>query len=663
MNRLLRAIIAIFFIVIIAVSAINICRDIGRSARVDITDEQLYTLSDGTKAILGRLNQPLKLKLYYARTAAMKGPDQIQFFNTYFFFVNELLQEYAAQAKGMIEYELVDPRPFSDEEEQAIQYGLQRFPITEDESFFFGLALQTEFGTVKTIPFFAPERQRFIEYDISYLIDTAVTREKRRVGILSSLPVMGDDASGYMAQMMRMQGQEPKPAWAFVTQLKQQYEVTAIDKEAEEITDIDTLLVVHPKELPEKTLFAIDQFVLNGGRTIVCVDPHCFADQPDRSNPMAMQQPQSSASQLNTVLNAWGLEMPDQTFAGDRDLAVSTAIRQGDRPSKIIGFLDLNQQCMNRDSSTTAELASVKMLFSGVLRKTAAAQGDGPAAANEFTQLLQTTNRGNSWRTTSPYDLMMMNPDNLMKRFSAGTEPVAMAYMVTGSFVSAFPNGVVVPPDEDSSDTADDPCATAPEPRQLTGLTQADPEKDCAVVVIADVDFITDMLAYRQTFFGTTVVGDNSGLLLNTIEDLSGSTDLISIRSRGSFQRPFGVVEEIEAKADEQYKTEVAAINARIKQFEGELNEILSSSENKEQALLEASILGKRRELEKQIRTAKHELRQVNQRKRVSIERLGMRLRSFNMLTIPGWILIIAIIVGIRRGTKRRRYISHASDA
>ncbi|MEN6333753.1 MAG: GldG family protein, partial [Phycisphaerales bacterium] len=280
MNRTLRAILGAVLILIIVFSGISICQNVGARLNVDVTDQGLYTLSDGTKAILGKLNQPITAKLFFARKAAMKAPDQIQYFNNYFEFVKALLDEYVAASGGKVKLQVIDPRPFSDDEEQAMRLGLQKFPITENENFFFGLAIQTQFGVDKVIPFFSPDRHNFVEYDISYLIDTAITKQKKKIGVMSSLPVMGQDASDYMAQMMRMQGQQPEPPWTFVEQLKNKYDVVTVPTDANEVNDVDILIVVHPKDLPEKTQFAIDQYVLKGGRTIVCVDPHCISDRP-----------------------------------------------------------------------------------------------------------------------------------------------------------------------------------------------------------------------------------------------------------------------------------------------------------------------------------------------------------------------------------------------
>ena len=620
MSRMIRAIIAIALIAVITISAITICQNIGRSVRADITDQKLYTLSDGTKAILGSLNQPLKIKLYYTKTAAMKGPDQIRFFNNYYVFVRALLDEYVSQSKGNIELEVIDPRPFSDDELDAIRHGLKKFALNEEDNFFFGMVLETPFGVEKKIVFFSPDRQNFVEYDISYLIDTAITREKRRVGIISSLSLLGD--TGYMAQMMQAQGRKPKQTWGLVRHLQQSYEVNQLETEIDEITNTDILLVVHPKELSEKTQFAIDQYILKGGRAIICVDPYSIADQVDPMQmQMMMQQGQmpTSNSSLDALLNAWGIEMPANTFAGDLDLAVTGQPRPDQRAMKIIGIMSLDRKnnSFNADTAIAGDLNKVNMMFPGALKKTDEEVGDVT-----LTPLLLTTDRGNTW-SANPYELMRPNYVELRKKFTEGTEPVVMAYQVTGKLKSAFPDGIEVADDAAKSDDSEEK-EDEPKPKKVTGLTEA--TEDCAVIVFADVDFISDVVAYRNTFFGTTVVDDNASLMLNAIEDLSGSSNLISIRSRGNFKRPFLVVDEIEREAEEETAEEEKNINAEIVGFQQKLNEVLSSSMGEEGKIIETKILNEKMEVESTIRDLQKDLRQVKMKKIRRIERLGVTL-------------------------------------
>ncbi len=661
MNRLVRAILGVIFVGIITFSAISIFQNMGRSMRLDITDQKVYTLSDGTKAILGKLNQPINLKLYYAKTAAMKAPDQIKYFNNYYYFVRALLEEYERQSNGMVRLSVIDPRPFSEDEEAALRYKLRDFPITEEEKFFFGLVVQTPFGVTKSMPFFSPDRQNFVEYEISYLIDTAISREKKKIGVLSSLPVMGDDVSGYMAQMMQMQGKRPKPPWTIVRQLRQKYEVTKVETEVKKIEGVEILLVVHPKELPEKTLWAIDQFVLGGGRTIVCVDPHAVVDMPSPQQRM-MGQMTKTSSDLNRLLKTWGLEQPESVFAGDRGLALRPL---GQPMQMLIYAMDLKPGCFNTDNIITAELNQVRMLFSGVLKPLAETDFDSENQEIEITPLLSTTEYGNTWKAEAYELTMMMDPARLLKKFTPGSKPVNMGYMVTGQFKSSFPEGIEV---EESAE-ADNPGGAGEQgadeaekkTRKLTGLSEGE---DCAVVVFADVDFISDIVAYKPTFLGAAPVGDNATLLLNTIENLSGSGDLISVRSRGNFQRPFKVVDDIEKEAEKETAAEEEKINAQIIAFQQKLSGIVAEARKKGENVIDASELeAAKAEPEREIRKLQRELRNVQNRRREKIETLGNQLRAVNMLAVPGAILVAAIILGIYRATRRRHYISHFSDA
>ncbi|MHC4482111.1 MAG: GldG family protein [Planctomycetota bacterium] len=659
MNRAVRAITAVVLIGIIVFCAIIICQNMGWLLRLDITDQRLYSLSDGTRAILGKLNQPLKLKLYYTRTAARKAPDQIRFYNNYYHFVETLLREYARAANGMVKLEVIDPRPFSDEEEEAVRHGLRRFPITTEENFFFGLVLQTEFGVVKNIPFFSPDRQGFVEYDISYLIDTAITREKKRIGIMSPLPVMGEDASGYMAYLRRMQNQPLRPAWTVVHHLRQQYDVSKVETETEEIKDVDILLVIHPTNLPEKTLFAIDQFILKGGRAIICVDPRCFTQAPQ--DPMRREAGEPS-SDLNKLLRTWGVEMLEDTFAGDRSLALYNP-----KMEKIIGYLGLSRECVNTDNVITANLNQIILVFPGVLCRTTGAGDEKSDVKNQIIPLLLTTDRGNSWTVEGPWDWVRINPERLMSYFTDGSEPLVMGYLITGHFKSSFPEGIEVADgasEEKGESASDDEKAEEKKKatKQLKGLTEA--STDCAVVVFADVDFISDEVAYRNTVFGMKVaVGNNSDLLLNAIDDLGGSGDLIGIRSRGNFQRPFVVVKEIRRKAEQETAEEIAGISAEKARLEKELQEIVSSAKRGEESIIAESFVDKQRQLEVKIHQTERELRKVQEKRREKIERLGSALQNLNTWAAPAVILVIAIVLSIRRAALRRRYVSHASDA
>lgn len=650
MGRMTRAILAIFFIAVIGVSAISISQGLFKRTRLDLTEHRLYTLSDGTKAILNKLNQPITMKLFYTRTAAINSSnDQIRYYNNYYTFVRALLEEYKAQSGGKVVLEVIDPRPYSQEEMAAIRYGLRRFPLSEEENFIFGLVVQTQFGATKTIEFFAPDRQQLVEYDISYLLDTAVTRQKKRLGVLSSLDLMGD--TGYMAQMKQMQGQQPKLKWGILSHLEKQYDVVSIPADTEAIEDVDFLLVVHPKDLPEQTVFAIDQFILKGGRAIIAVDPHCVADMPDMQQRMSGQY--KTASNLKQLLGHWGLVMPANMFAGDRMLA--EVGRPGQRPEKILAILKLQAayDCFNADEPVTAQLRELTMVFPGVLKIQPTADEDTQKLT--YTSLLTTSKTGNAWSVSSDFELM--NPDftRMMRDFRDGDEPVTVAYRVTGTFKSAFPDGVTVAAEPEENGEAE-------AAETLTGLTES--QEPGAVVVLADVDMLSDLVAYQRTVFGISPVGDNSTFILNTLEDLSGSPALISIRSRGNFNRPFTHVDKIEAKAEAETADEETRVMAKIQEFEQQLNEKIRSIEGDDKgALIGQTIIEEKKRIELELRQAESQLRDIKMDKRLQVEKIKTKLWLFCTLPGPALMLLIAVLLAAYRSVKRRRYISHASDS
>jgi len=349
--------------------------------------------------------------------------------------------------------------------------------------------------------------------------------------------------------------------------------------------------------------------------------------------------------------------MPDNTIVGDRNLMLPAPLGTARRMENVISFLKLGPGCFNTDNVITAQLNEVRFLFAGALKEIQDSN-QTKAADIERIPLLTTTNRGNTIPISSPYELMMLDPSKLIAKFITGIQPIPMAYLVTGRFKSSFPDGIEIEVEQES----EDPNETTKIKKQIKGLTES--EKDCAVVVFADVDFISDMLAYRDfSIFGKAVLGDNSALMLNAIDDLTGSTDLISIRSRGNFKRPFIVVDEIERRADAETAEEVEKLNAQIAGFTKELQSILASATEQEADVVGSTILQKRRELELKKLEAQQQLNDIKLKRREQTEHLGNVLRNFNMLIAPAVILLIAIMLGIRRSARKRHYISHASDA
>jgi ABC-type uncharacterized transport system involved in gliding motility auxiliary subunit len=744
MNPTLRTALAVVCVLVITFCAIFVVAEVTDRGRIaDLTEQDLYTLSQGTKNILGKLNQPITLKLYYSRTAARKGPEQIRYWNNYYLYVRDLLEEYAARSDGKLRLQIIDPRPFSDEEEEAIRYGIRRFQLSEDEAFFFGLAAVTELGKDEVIEFFEPDRQEFVEYDVSKTIASLMQREKRKVGIIADVPIMGTDMSPYMMQMMRMQGRQPEPPWTIVERLRENYEVTQVKLEEGEHAipeDIDYLMVVHPKDLDERTRFAIDQFVMKGGKLLVFTDPHCLADTPQmpmRNRMQAMQH--DASSNLNDLLETWGVEMESGSVAVDRTLAVTTQMDRSRPPVKFPAYLNLNEACVNKDVVVTANLHSLRMLFPGVLKK--------KDAGTEVQPLLETSSVGNTWTPDSPFELRMPDPEKIRREISDGTEPVMLAAMITGKLKTNFPDGIEVKVEQESSEQepaekagaalpkapkpklkiggpkgepgdkgdkgpkakpkakapakteakapapkpkakakpkAPTPKAKAPEPKAKATAKEAPKEekaeeakeepktrrvearKEAAegavVLVVADVDMLTDMLAYQRTFFGQAQAGDNAPFLVNALDYLSGTEDLIHIRTRGQYSRPFTVVEEIEQRAEKATAAEIQAIKDKISKYEKELQQLAGTATEKNIELLQSDALRKRRNIEAEIRKANRQLRKLQAARREEVEELGSSLQWWNMIAAPSIILLIAIALAIFRWVRAKHYAARRAE-
>jgi hypothetical protein len=327
--------------------------------------------------------------------------------------------------------------------------------------------------------------------------------------------------------------------------------------------------------------------------------------------------------------------------------------------------MDLSGQCFSREEIPTANLNSVRLLFPGVLKKIEEVSADGEQTDDksdkpEYRPLIMTTESGSTWSVSSPMELMPPDPVRVLSSFSDGTKPVVMGYLIKGRFSSAFPDGIEI---EEPAEVGPDQQPTEPKKRKVTGLTEA--VEDCVIAVFADVDFISDIknIAYQDSFFGKVAINDNPALLMNMVEDLTGSSDLISIRSRGNFKRPFTVVQKIRDEAEKETAAEVEKINIEIQGFRTELNQIISKARQGDEGIIGSAIQKKKQELEYKIRKAEVEKNKIQLKRRESIDKLGATLQNINMLLAPAIILLVAIGLSIRRTVRKRHYISHASDS
>lgn len=614
-----------------------------KKARVDFTEEGLYTLSGGTKSILSKLDSPIKLKLYYSKTAANKGTEGLRAFNNYYLYVQELLRQYVGNSRNNLSLDIIDPRPDTPEEEDATAYGLKKFNLTETERYFFGLVAENESGTEKIIEFFDPNQKDKLEYELTKLIYTVLNPQKKNIGIISSMEVLTENLSPYMAQIMRMQGKNLNESWMVTKMLGEFYNVKKIEKDTKAISGVDSLVVIHPKGFSDETLFAIDQYLLKGGNLLVFTDPLAVSDRSGASQGGISSSPDAGFKKL---MDKWGITSKQNTFAGDKYLSGVGKFNPNMPAGRLLALLNCNQNCTNEyKDNITSGINNSTFVYPGVLEvKTI----DGV----KHTPIMSTTGKGNSY-TAQGYELN--NPQALWNKFSEGNKPVVIAYRAVGKYKTAFPDGVKKTEDKKESKKKDKEAKKSEVVKEST--------KESAVIVFSDVDFINDQFAFKKSFLGVAVANDNSTLFLNSVEALTGDVDLMSVRSKGRINRSFDVINQIEFEAEKRTADKVKEINASIARFQGELNQLGRKANEGNIAVLQNEGIRKKKELAKKIAILKKDLRSVKREGREKIEGIGKFFQYLNTLFVP----FIVIAFGVYYNRKRNhlmqgRRLSKDSD-
>ena len=619
-----------------------------KRVKVDMTEEKIYTLSEGSQSILKSLDSPLKLKLYYSKVAANKGSEALRAFNNHFYYVSDLLREYVGYSRNNLQLQIIDPRPDTTEEEDAIAYGLKAFQLTGTEKYFFGMVVENETGTEKIIEFFNPGEKDQLEYDLTKLIYTIQNPERKTVGIISSLTVVADrDLNPYMARLLRAQGEEVEKSWVITHLLKELYEIKKIKKDTDEIPQtIDVLAIIHPTGFPEKTLFAIDQYLMKGGSLLVLTDPHPIVDVKAQAG-FDSSSPDEGFKKL---MDKWGVEVPKHMFAGDKYLSGVGQSNQYQRPQRLIALLDCNKTCSEKyKDPVSSGIKRATFVYPGVLR-------EKEVEGLKVTPILSTSDKGNFY---TAHGRQLNNPSRLWDQFSEGEKPVVIAQKIIGQFKTAFPEGR--PPEEDldadekgkkdKKDKVAKKDKKKDDKKDMAKLVKESPN-DSAVIIFSDVDFITDSFAFRKTFMGLSQANDSSTLFLNAVEALSGDVDLMSVRSKGRISRSFDVIEDIEFAAEEKTEEKVKEINASIARFQSELNRLGSQANEGNIALLQNEGLKKRKELAKNIALLKKELRSVKREGREKVETIGRVFQYINTLLGPFLVILFGFLYSLRR--KRR---------
>lgn len=590
-----------------------------RGWRIDLTENDLYTVAKGTQQILDGLEEPVNLYFFFTPGAAAQMPQ----LRTYGQRVQEFLEELAARSDGKLRLSVIDPQPFSEDEDRASELGVRSVPLgSSGSSLYFGLAGTNATDGRAVIEFFDPNKEQFLEYDIAKLVHQLANPKKAVIGWMSSLPM----SAGYDP----MSGQMREP-WVISAQAEQLFTVRQIEPGAPKIdADIDVLVIVHPKELPLAAQFAVDQYALRGGRLLVFVDPLAEQDTSgvDPGNPMAAMAADRS-SNLGTLFGAWGVEFNPREVIGDLGHALTVAMRQGEAPVRHLGILGLDTEAFAREDVTTAGLSSINLATAGALRQKAGSKV-------KFEPLLQSSAQAASM----PVErfAMLFDPQSLRDGFKPTGERYTFAARVTGNIPSAFAAG----PPQGVQPTGEAPLTASAKPLNL--------------IVVADTDVLSDYLWVRQqNFFGQRVAqafANNGDFVLNALDNLTGSTELISVRGRAAFTRPFERVEALRIAAEDRFRAKEQELEGELRATEEKLTQLESGRNDQSALILTPEQQGEIERFQQQKLRIRKDLRDVRLGLEQDIRGLGNTLKIVNIVVVP--LLIAAVALAVTAWRRRR---------
>lgn len=600
--------------------------------RLDLTEEKAYTLSDGTRKILAKLDTPVTVRFYYSAGDPMM-PVPLK---TYAQRVEDLLREYKQVSGGKVRVEKYDPQPDSDAEDSAKLDGVEGQPLQTGDEIYLGLAVSC-LDQKSAIPFLSPDRERLLEYDLTRAISGVAKTEKPVLGVLSSLPIFGQQMNPMMMmQMGRQQG--GSPPWFIVNELKRDFTVKELQAPVEKIDDdINVLLVVHPKELPERAQFALDQFVLRGGKLIAFLDPRSTVDSRNSGGPMGGMG-QSSSSTLGKLLDTWGIQFDTTKCVADLEYATMLRGPQG-RPQPSPVVLSLTEAAADRDDVVTSQVDSLLMWCAGTFTGT-------PAEGLKQTVLLKSS--PNSQLVDS--FTAEMAGEQIQRDFKPSGREHPLAIRLTGKFKTAFPDGQP----KAAPDPAADPAEKKAEEPKTDALKES--KTDGAVILVGDADMLYDQFAVQvQEFFGQQIViprNANITLAQSMVEQLSGDSDLIAVRSRASLNRPFTLVKKIQAQAEENYRAKIKGLEDSLQEAQQRLGELQQNKEKGQRFILSPEQQKELENFRKKEAEVKRELKEVRKNLRQDIDALENRLKWVNIAGMPLLVTLTGISLAIM---KRKR--------
>jgi ABC-type uncharacterized transport system involved in gliding motility auxiliary subunit len=616
------ALLAVAFIV-----AVSVTNQVFKGWRIDLTENNLYTLSDGTRSLLANLEGTVNLYFYFSDQASQAMPSLRNYANR----VREMLEEFEAEADGNIRLNVIDPLPFSEDEDRAAQFGLQGVRLgTSPDAVYMGLAGTDSIDNEEIIPFFQPDKETFLEYDIAKLVSTLSSPKRPVIGLISDVQMAGS----FDPQTQRM-----SQPWVVYQQAQQLFEVRNLGTGLVQIADdISLLWIVQPKDLSNDTLYAIDQFVMNGGNAIIFVDPVADVDPVAMEGMPQGMPPMGQGSDLPELFDAWGITFSTEEVVADAELALQIS-GMDRRPVRHYGYVGVTGEHMSTDNIVTADLSVVHVATGG----TVGGVENGPLTVEP---LLSSSSNAQTMPATR--FSFVPDPAALQDGFAPQGDPFTLAARFNGSLSSAFPDGP--PPTnislEDGGDTA--VRSYADHRTHSSGPVN--------LIVVGDVDMLADHLWVQvQNLFGqqlTNAFASNGAFVVNALENLSGSSELIGVRSRASFTRPFTKVESLRVDAEARFRTTEERLQRELDETERRLVELQSAREDSGNILLTPAQQGEIDRFVDQRGVIRQELRAVQRGLDEDIERLGTIVKAINIGLVPTLLTGFVLIAVWRRNRR-----------
>jgi len=621
-------------VILLFLSINTLSNQIFSSSRLDLTENNLYTLNQGTLKVLTSIEEPITLKLFFSD----KLSRNIAPMREYGQRVKELIEEYANKSEGMIILERIDPEPFTDNEDLAILYGLQGMQISQaGEKFYFGLVATNSTDDMSIIPFFEQERETYLEYDLTRIVNDLANPKKKKLGLITSLPINGGLAypdapsSEYVAP------------WEIYNRLSEIFEIITLSTELDRVPDdIDLLMIVHPKDIKFKTRYAIDQFVMKGKGAIFFVDP--YSEVQRNALPIEERRTFIPGSDLNTLFSNYGAYVEPGMIVGDRIAGRKVTIGRGPnaRITTYVLWIGLSNEYMNPNNMITNELETVLTNTPGALIRS--------DNAESLFEILYSSSKDSMFIERFKIQFRP-DPTLLLSEFTPINKNLPFAVRLSGKFNSAF--STTLPINEDGSAI---PLYSDHSKNTFNGN----------IIIFADTDILANNTwTQKQDNFGKetfTPIADNGSLVINAFEFLAGGGELIALRTRGTSVRPFKVVEELQKQAETQYRETEQTLQEDLKITEDKLRDLQRGASIATQD--GAPILSKEQadtlqNFKDQIITIRKKLRDVRRDLRVEIEDLGLKLKIYNIWIMPLLVALSAIIVF---SVRRRKRIKHLAN-